>query len=432
MHITPTVERRSLRRALGFWQVSLSGVGVILGAGVYALIGPAAGRAGHALWLSFVLAAITAALTAYSYARLGAIRPKASAEFHYTALAFGPTIGFAAGWLMLVADVAASATVALGFGGYAKHLIGTPTTANALALLVLMGIALYVGIAESVGLAVALTIVEAAGLLFVIAIGIPAWGRADYTTTPSGLTGIVGAAALIFFAYLGFDELGNFAEEMRNPERDLPRALFVALAATTLIYIAVALSATAVVPPATLARSTAPLALVARDALGSWADTMLACMALAATANTVLLLLLSASRSVYGMASAGVLPSRLSALGRTDVPTVATALVVVVVAVLVVVSELGEAAGLTDAAVLISFMSVNVSLAWLGAKGTTGRSELRRVVDVLIGSAAFLCCAALFVYTGRPALAAVGVAFVIGVLISPLTWNAVRERVVRR
>jgi APA family basic amino acid/polyamine antiporter len=142
----------------------------------------------------------------YAYARLGRIRPKASPEFQYTTLAFGPQTGFVAGWLMLVGDLAAAATVALGFGGYFQHLAdGTP--------------AMH-------------------GLVLLIVIGVPSWGERNIFDMPHGVGGVSSAATLIFFAYLGFDELGNFAEEMRNPERDVPRALFIAVGATTGIYLA--------------------------------------------------------------------------------------------------------------------------------------------------------------------------------------------------
>jgi APA family basic amino acid/polyamine antiporter len=223
----------SLRRALGLWQVSLAGIGVILGAGVYALVGPAAAQAGNALWLSFLLAGLTAGLTAYAYARLGRLVPRNAPEFQYTALAFGPTVGFIAGWLMLAADVLATGAVALGFAGYLRHLAGTPLTANALALLAAVGVILYSGIGQSVAVAIALTAVEAIGLIFVIIVGMPFWAVTDYLVMPRGVLGVSTAAALIFFAYLGFDELGNLAEEMRHPERDLPRSLFISIVATT-------------------------------------------------------------------------------------------------------------------------------------------------------------------------------------------------------
>jgi APA family basic amino acid/polyamine antiporter len=118
MHPDETsVPATTLRRSLGLWHVALAGIGVILGAGVYALIGPAAAEAGGALWLAFVVAGVAAALTAYAYARLGTLAPRTSPEFQYTALAFGPRVAFIAGWLMLFADVAAASSVALGFGG---------------------------------------------------------------------------------------------------------------------------------------------------------------------------------------------------------------------------------------------------------------------------------------------------------------------------
>jgi APA family basic amino acid/polyamine antiporter len=190
----------SLRRTLSFWQVSLSGIGVILGAGVYALIGPAAAQAGSALWLAFLLAGVTAGLTAYAYARLSRLAPKNSPEFQYTALAFGPQLGFVSGALMLIADVLAAAAVTIGFGGYVKHLVGTPITLNALALIVVVGAIIWSGVEQSVAIAIVLTGLEALGLVFVIVVGLPSWAGTDYLAATNGFTGISGAAALIFFA----------------------------------------------------------------------------------------------------------------------------------------------------------------------------------------------------------------------------------------
>jgi APA family basic amino acid/polyamine antiporter len=380
--------------------VSAAGIGVILGAGVYALIGPAAAQAGQALWLAFLLAGVAAVFTGYSYARLGAMRPRNSPEFQYTALAFGREVGFVAGWLMLVADIAAAATVALGFGGYLEHLTGSDVTLAALALVGLAGITLYAGVAQSVGLAIALTVVEAAGLALVIGLGLPAWARADYAVSPGGFGGVFSAAALIFFAYLGFDELGNLAEEMREPERNLPRALFIALAATTLIYIAVALSATAIVPAEALAASRAPLALVARGVLGGSAELALGLMALAATANTVLLLLLSGSRSIYGMASDGVLPRRLARLSRTQIPVTAMLIVLALAGALVLGGDLSAVARLTDAAVLLCFGAVNASLVWLAFRGRTAGGPTRRLADIVVPGLGGLLCAGLLVEGG--------------------------------
>jgi basic amino acid/polyamine antiporter, APA family len=381
---------RTLRRTLSLWQVSVTGIGVILGAGVYALIGPAAARAGHGLWLSFVLAGAAAALTAYSYARLGAMRPKASPEFQYTSLAFGPDVGFVAGWLMLGGDIAAAASVALGFGGYLSHLAGTPIVFGAAALVLFAAVAMYAGIGHSVGIAAILTAIEAAGLLVVIAIGVPSWPTLDFRLTAVSGPGVFSAAALIFFAYLGFDELGNLAEEMNAPERNLPRALYISLGVTTVIYVAVALSATAVAPPAQLGASSAPLALVAGRTLGRGADVLITCMALAAT--VLLLLLVSGARSVYGMASAGVLPRRLGRLTKTHVPREAMIAVLVIALALIALGDVARAAHLTDAMVLISFICVNAGLTWLALRNRNGRGTAMRIADVGVSAAGALMC----------------------------------------
>lgn len=415
------VAPRGLRRALGLWHVSVAGIGVILGAGVYALIGPAAAQAGSALWLAFVIAGAAAALTAYAYARLGAMRPLASPEFQYTTLAFGPRAGFVAGWLMLVGDVAAAGSVALGFGGYLGNVAATGTVTGALLLIALAGLIVSLGIGQSVRLAMALTVVEAAGLLIVIAVGLPSWATADFGAAPHGLGGVLGAASLIFFAYLGFDELGNLAEEMRNPERDLSRALFVAVAVTTALYVAVALSATALVPADRLGASPAPLAAVARTALGPRADAALTLMALAATANTVLLLLAAAARSIYGMAAAGVLPARLARVGRTQVPREATAAVVAMSALLVLSGSLAGVARLTDAVVLLSFTAVNVSLVWLALRGRTAGGSGRRTADVVVPGLGAALCGGLLVEGGWIWVAAAGVVAAAGLALSRVT-----------
>jgi APA family basic amino acid/polyamine antiporter len=382
---------------------------------VYALVGPAAAETGNAMWLAFLLAGATAGLTAYTYARLVKLRPKDSPEFQYTALAFGPSAGFVAGWLMLAADLLAAATVALGFAGYLTHLAGTRPVLNALALLGITALLLCIGITRAVGLAIALTIIEAAGLLFVIAIGLPFWPGTDFLEAPRGVSGLWSAASLIFFAYLGFDELGNLAEEMERPERDLPRALFVSMTVTTAIYVLVALSATAAVGWRDLSASNAPLALVARHALGARADDVLTLVALCATANTVLLLLLSASRSVYGMAAAGVLPGPLAVVtGRTAIPLAASTLVVGLTVPLVLLGDLAKVAAMTDGAVLASFLMVNLALVWLSARRTIARAT----ADLLLPGAGALLCAWLLTHTGWAGLATTGALALVGALIA--------------
>lgn len=369
------------------------------------------------MWLAFVLAGAAAGLTAYSYARLGSLRPKNSPEFQYTSLAFGPRAGFVAGWLMLIADLLAIATVALGFGGYLAHLLGTRVVASAVGVVLVSGLVVLVGTGESIGLALALTLVEAAGLLFVVVIGLPDWPRLHYLDAPEGFGGLSAAAALIFFAYLGFDELGNLAEEMERPERDLPRALAVSMVGATLIYVLVALSATAAVPWKDLAASDAPLALVAQQVLGDRADAAISVIALAATGNTVLLLLVAAARSVHGMAAAGVLPAVLGRIGGRRVPLRATLAVLAVTVALVLIGDLARAASLTDGTVLASFVLVNLSLPWLAARRVAGGTGTRRALDLVLPLLAVALCGWLLLHTGWPSLAATAAFAVVGLLV---------------
>jgi APA family basic amino acid/polyamine antiporter len=251
--------------------------------------------------------------------------------------------------------------------------------------------------------------------LFVIAIGLPFWPGTDFLVAPRGVSGLWSAASLIFFAYLGFDELGNLAEEMERPERDLPRALFISMTATTAIYVLVALSATAAVGWRELSAAHAPLALVARHALGARADAVLSVVALCATANTVLLLLLSASRSVYGMAAAGMLPGALAVVtGRTAVPMAASALVVGLTVPLVLIGDLARVAAMTDGAVLASFLMVNLALVWLSARRTIARA----LADLLLPGAGALLCAWLLAHTGWAGLATTAALTLAGLLIA--------------
>ncbi|MEM3087403.1 MAG: APC family permease [Halobacteria archaeon] len=385
-----------LRRGLGFWGVALSGVGVILGAGIYALIGPAAGRAGGALWLAFLAAGVVSALTAHSYARLSALHPRNAAEFQYLRAAFGMRAGFIGGWVMSASNVVAIAAISLGFAGYLQVLLPLPLAAGALLLIGLCGLLLWAGIRESVGFAVAFTLVELLGLLLVIAFGLPRWGEADYLEMPHGLAGIGGAAALIFFAYLGFEGLANMAEEARQPERVLPRAILTAVAITTAIYILVAVAVVSAVPWQQLEGSASPLALMVGTVAGPRTGLLLVLLALAATANTVLLMMLSVSRNLYGMGQAGALPRWLGRVGRRRTPWAATVAAALLAAGFALLGDLTTVAELSNGAVLLLFTMVNLALLVLWRRGEAPGSGKR----ALLPAAGAATCLALLLCTG--------------------------------
>jgi APA family basic amino acid/polyamine antiporter len=363
-------EQPGLERHLGLATTTLLGIGVILGAGIYVIIGAAAGRAGNAVWASFLLAAAAATLTGLSYARLGRLRPKNAPEYQYLNLAFGRMPGFLAGWMVLWSVVISAAAVALGFAGYLQNLFNAPVLAGAIGLIVVASLIVFIGIRQSALAAGILTGVEILGLVLIIGIGAPYIGDVDLLEAPGGFQGVITAASLVFFAYLGFESMANLAEEMKNPGRDLPRAIILAILVSTMLYLLVALAAVSVVGWRELSDSSAPLATVAASALGTEANTTLTAIALASTANTVVLLLLAASRAMWAMSCAGVIPGFFCTIGEDRrTPWVAIAVVAVIASLFAAVRNIERVAEFTNFAVLLAFAGVNASAIKIFAAG---------------------------------------------------------------
>ena len=384
MQSESNVTDAGLKRRLGLFSATLAGTGVILGAGIYVLVGVAAGHAGNIVWLSFVIAAAVAGFTALSYARLGKLRPKNAPEFQYLNMAFGRFSAFLAGWLVLWATVISSSAVALGFGGYLEHLFGFSHYLSAIVLVVLCSVIVFLGVGESALMAGILTLVEASGLVIVVAIGIPSFGDVNLFEMASGVSGVIGAASLVFFAYLGFEGMANMSEEMKNPERDLPRAMLLALSISTGFYILVSIAGVSVLGWQELGQSDAPLAAVASRVLGSKADLLLAYIALASTANTVLLLLFAASRSMWAMACAGVFPMRLCVLGKQrKTPWLTILIVGGFAALFVLMRNIENIADFTNFAVLLAFAGVNAAALKLFSR-EEGVSRSRRLFANII------------------------------------------------
>ena len=282
---------QALRRRLGIAGTTLSGLGIILGAGVYVLIGEAAADAGSALWLSFVLAAVLAAATGLSYAELASMFPEAGASSTYVREAFGRRAGFLVGWMLLAMSVIAAPAVALGFGGYATDLLGWPRAGAAVGVLLLSGAVVYVGVRETVAIAVLMTLAEVGGLIAVVTLGLPDVGATGLLDTPRGGAGVIAAASLLFFAFTGFEQIATLSEETRDAERTIPRAMLLAIAIATALYLLVGGVAVSVLPWRELAASAAPLSDVVSATAGERAGDALSLIALFATGNTALMMI---------------------------------------------------------------------------------------------------------------------------------------------
>jgi len=352
-----------LDRALGLWQVTASGVGIIVGAGIYVLIGEATALAGPRVWMGFVLAAALSALTGISYAELASMFPKAGAEYEYSRHAYPPWVAFLVGWVMFSGLIVAAAAVALGFGRYAGRFVPVSAGSAALVLLLVTGLVAWSGIRHSAIVTALFSLVQVGGLVWVIAIGVPHFGQVDLLSGHDGSGGVLAAAALAFFAFIGFDEVITLAEETRDPTRTVPRALLLALGISTLLYIGVAVAAVSVLGANALASSERPLADVFDHALGGGGADVLAVVALIATTNTTLLCLTATSRLQYGMASTGALPTAFTRLGpRSRAPRLAIAVSTATAAAIVLIGDLTLVASVTDFAIYLVFIAVNIAV----------------------------------------------------------------------
>ena len=350
-----------LSRTLGFGQVTASGVGIIIGAGIYVLLGAATVDAGAAVWLAFLVAGFLSALTALSYAELASMYPSAGAEYEYTRRVAPEWVAFIIGWVMILGLVIAAAAVALGFASYLRYFFDVPQRLGAWLLLGFVTAIALTGIKQSTRLTVVLSTVQVTGLLAIVAIGVGHLGD-ENLIAGSSTAGVVTAAALVFFAFVGFDEVITLAEETTNPARTVPRALLAALGISTVLYVAVAIAGVSVLGPTALAASEQPLADVMGAAIGSRSAGVVAVVAMLATTNTTLLAITASSRLQYGMADTGALPPVFSRVSGRSAPWVAVLLSVVVAAGFVSLGDLSLVASVTDFSVYLVFIAVNLTV----------------------------------------------------------------------
>jgi APA family basic amino acid/polyamine antiporter len=346
-------------RVLGLPQVTASGVAIIIGAGIYVLLGPATQEAGSHVWMSFLLSSALCALTAFSYMELSSMFPKAGSEHEFARQAFPRWIAATVGWSMAIALVVASATVALGFARYLQEFVQVDNRWAAIAVIALMSVVSTLGMERAVWVIVGLGLIEVGGLVWVCVVGLPFIGDVDLVGQPN-LGGVFNGAALVFFAFIGFDEVITLAEETRDSHKTVPRALLLSLAISTVLYVSVAIVATSVLGVEALSNSTKPLADLILITNGRAAATAMALVALISTASTVLLALTSASRMLYGTARAGDLPSRFSVVYKRRVPLFSLVVSAVAAMLLVLLGDISLLASATDVIIYAMFIVVNL------------------------------------------------------------------------
>lgn len=358
------------------------GLGSMLGAGIYALIGKAAAGLGNAMWLAFIMAMVGALLTGLTYACVGGRYAKAGGAAYVTQRGLGkPLLSYIIGIAVMMSGLTSMATGAQAIIGQIKELMGwqladMTVKLCAIGVVCLVGCVIYRGLKESMWLNILCTVIEASGLIFIIIIGVRYWGGVNYLESPgdtaaggagSGITLalIMQGAVLTFYSFIGFEDILNVSEEVKNPGRNVPLGLIGAMVLATMIYLAVAITAVSVVPWQQLAKSDAPLMEVARRA-APWftgIKPVYAFITIFAIGNTALLNYLMGSRLLYGMSRQGLLPAVLGKLHPTrHSPHVAVFVLFGIVSVLILSGGVKQLAESTVLLLLIVFTVVNISL----------------------------------------------------------------------
>ncbi|MDF2118532.1 amino acid permease [Roseiarcaceae bacterium H3SJ34-1] len=362
--------RPQLVRSLSLGHSVLYGLGVTIGAGIYVLVGLAAGRSGLHAPLAFVIAAVLLLFSAASFAELGTRMPVSASEAAYVDAAFTRDwLTLTVGLLVIITASISAATISVGSAGYISVFVPLPLPVLITGVVLLMGFIACLATVQSVTFAGIMTLIEVGGLLLIIGAGVLA-GPQIITRLPEAIppftvtawTGVAGTALVAVFAFIGFEHLVNVSEEMKQPRLTLPRALFLTLGITAILYALIIWIAVIAVPPAELSKSSAPLALVFERLTGMPLVTM-GGIAVVATLNGVIVHMIMIARVMYGLANDGRLPKALAAVNaRTRTPVLATVIGIIAILVLALAVPLSGLADLTARATLAIFSMVNLAL----------------------------------------------------------------------
>ncbi|WP_213979701.1 amino acid permease [Sphingomonas sp. dw_22] len=412
---------RKLRKTLSWPHLIALGIGAIVGTGIYTLTGVGADRAGPAVILAFAIAGLVCACAALAYAEMATLIPTAGSAYTYTYSAIGETLAWIVGWSLILEYSLACSTVAVGWSAY---LVGWIEAAgvhlphailagphgggivNLPAVLVAMAVAgmLIAGTRESATFNILLVVIKLTALALFVALALPAFSGAHFEPfMPYGFTshvdatgtqrGVMAAAAIVFFAFYGFDAVATSAEEAKNPGRDLTIGIIGSMAACTIIYMLVAVAAIGAVDYLDLGKSAEPLAYVLRTLhhpLAAWAIGLAALIALP---SVILVMMYGQSRIFFVMSRDGLLPRSLSRVSaRTGSPARITAITGVFVALVAGFFRLDEIAELANAGTLLAFIAVAACMMVLRRK----MPELPRVfkcpAPYVVGTLAILGC----------------------------------------
>ena len=384
-------EHSSLKRSMGLVALTMFSVGSIVGTGIFVILGEAVPKAGPAVVLSFILAAVTCGFSALSYAELAGSIPVSGSSYSYTYATLGELVAWIVGWCLMLEYGVSVAAVAVGWGQYLNDLLsyaninlpaaianpledGGVFNIPAVLVVVLCMILLLRGASESAKVNTVLVFTKILILLFFCAIAFTAFEPGNFTPfIPLGIAGVSAAAGQVFFSYIGFDAASTAGEEAKNPKRDLPRAIIASLVIVTILYVLVAAAAIGARggSPAAWsgADSEAVLAGITQQVMGSnWASAIIALGAVISIFSVVLVVMYGQTRILFAMGRDGLLPKVFTKVNpRTHTPVNNTIIVTVAIVVLAAFVPLGQLAEATSIGTLTAFAIVNfgVLALWL-------------------------------------------------------------------
>ena len=422
--ITVHEEGRRLVPTLSWPHLVALGIGAIVGTGIYTLIGVAANLAGPGVLISFLVAGVVCACAALAYAEMATLMPAAGSAYTYSYAVLGEAIAWVVGWSLILEYTLVVSTVAVGWSGYAvgflkgagidlplaisvgSHSGGLINLPAVLITWVVAGL-LMAGTRESATLNAVLVVAKLIALAVFVAIALPAFDASNlHPFMPHGFTeslgvdgkkyGVMAAAAIIFFAFYGFDAISTAAEETKNPGRNLSIGIVGSMVGCTLIYMLVALAAVGAMHYTTFGQSPEPLALIMRELGHGAAAKVVAAAAVIALPTVLLAFFYGQSRIFFVMARDGLLPRSLSKVGKRGTPVAITVFTALVTSALAGVARLDEIAALANAGTLVAFVAVSTCLLVLRKRDPQRPRVFRAPLAWLIGPVAILGCVYLF------------------------------------
>ncbi len=415
---------QTLARSLGWPHLMALGVGAIVGTGILTLIGVGADKAGPAVILSFAVAGLICACAALAYAEMATMIPASGSAYTYSYVVIGELLAWIVGWSLILEYSLVVSAVAVGWSGYAAPLLtswlGAPmalmqgpelggiVNLPAIGIIVLVAAMLLRGTRESANVNAVLVVVKIVALIVFVAFALPAFDAANFepfspygfakSVGPDGVErGVMAAAAIIFFAFYGFDAIATAAEETRNPDRDLKIGIVGSMVICVVIYIAVAAAAVGAVAYTRFANSPEPLALILRELGSPLAAQYLAASAVIALPTVILAFFYGQSRIFFTMARDGMLPAKLATLSKRGTPVRITLFTAAIVAVLAGFIPLGELAALANAGTLAAFSAVSACMLVMRVRAPDAPRSFRTPFPWLVGGTAILGCAYLFI-----------------------------------